>query len=201
MLKEENFNKTDDTESARVEYAAAQEAYLHYDNFVWQVGAVLIAGVFVYWGFLLATPPQLLVTLFGHILVTALMSVWLLYAAHNRQIYLFKLHRIHELEKRLGMLQHRRFKDWGPTEPRVYRIDKPGGHCLDKLVYVIVSLGGPLQACLSTNASEWSCVHFLLLGIILLLVAGVILRVRCLDCKTRALIEALDRSAAQSNRA
>lgn len=40
-------------ENARTEYTVANNAYLHYDNFAWQVGAILIAGSFAYWGFLL----------------------------------------------------------------------------------------------------------------------------------------------------
>jgi len=31
-------------ENARVEYAAANDTYMHYDNFSWQVGSVLLAG-------------------------------------------------------------------------------------------------------------------------------------------------------------
>lgn len=128
-------------ENARIEYSAAQDAYLHYDNFAWQVGGVLIAGAFVYWGFIISTPPGLLPVLIGNLLVCLLMSIWLFYAEHNRQIYLYKLHRIHELEFELGMYQHRRFKEW-PNEKKLYILDGPAGHCLNYGIYGLVSLGG-----------------------------------------------------------
>jgi len=35
------------------EYQATQESYLHHDALPWQIGGLLIAGVFVFWGFLL----------------------------------------------------------------------------------------------------------------------------------------------------
>ena len=91
------------------EYNPTQEAYLHYDSFTWQVGAVLIAGVFVFWGFALTCQASLAQMLFANLAICSLMSCWLLYAAHNRQIYLYKLHRIWELEDVLKMEQYRRF--------------------------------------------------------------------------------------------
>jgi hypothetical protein len=39
-------------ESLHVEYIATNDAYMHYDNYAWHVGAILIAGAFVFWGFL-----------------------------------------------------------------------------------------------------------------------------------------------------
>jgi hypothetical protein len=44
------------------EYSTTHDAYLHYDTFSWQVGAVLVAAVFVFLGFLLqpdVTDPRL----------------------------------------------------------------------------------------------------------------------------------------------
>lgn len=41
------------SEQSRIaEYQAAQGCYIHYDSFTWQVGAVLIAGTFVFGDFL-----------------------------------------------------------------------------------------------------------------------------------------------------
>ena len=95
------------------EYAAAHDAYLHYDNFSWQVGAVIVVGVFVFWGLLIDKQPDAGVLLVANLLISLFMSIWLLYTEHNRQFYLFKIHRLHELEQKLGMSQHRRFKHWG----------------------------------------------------------------------------------------
>ena len=139
-------------ESLRTEYAATNDAYMHYDNFAWQVGAVLIAGAFVFWGFLVgqdkASPALLTVS---SILVTVMMSIWLLYSDHNRQIYLCKIHRLHEIETMLGMEQHRR---WGGSDP-MYRTYGLNGHRLDALVYILVSLGSPLIGVFKVGLYPW----------------------------------------------
>lgn len=85
------------------EYAATQASYPHYDSFRWQAGSLLIAGVFVFWGLLISTSPPATPKIVGlaGILVSFLMTIWVLFAHHYRQIYLCKLHRIHELEKDL----------------------------------------------------------------------------------------------------
>lgn len=150
-------NANEVLENARVEYAATNDAYMHYDNFSWQVGSVLLVGVFAYWGFIVSAgdlPARNL--LLGNLLVCLLMSVWLLYAAHNRQIYLFKLHRIRELETLMGMLQHRRFVKYNGRKA-VYSISGPHGHFLDVAVYLIVSSGGVLPEFSKTHRAAWNC--------------------------------------------
>lgn len=133
--------KTPSEPSLLAEYAATNDAYMHYDNFSWQVGAVLIAGVFVFWGFLVEgdiTPKLLVVSATS---VSLLMSTWLLYCDHNRQIYLCKLHRMYEIETLLGMEQHSRwiinFKDGKP----IYRVFGINGHKLNELIFLTTSLG------------------------------------------------------------
>lgn len=116
------------------EYQAAQATYLHYDAFRWQAGSFLIAGVFIFWGLLVqrSTDPDVVAS--GSVLVTGLMSIWLLFAHHYRQIYLAKLNRIHEIETELGMEQHRRFVAQDGLGSR-YRTYGPSGHHLDIGVY------------------------------------------------------------------
>jgi hypothetical protein len=143
------------TEQSRLaEYQAAQECYLHYDNFPWQVGALLMAGVFVFWGLLIDRAPQPQILGVASLLVSLLMSVWVLYACHNRQIYLCKLDRIRELEQLLEMEQHRRFK---PEESakRKYRTFGPKGHHLDVVIYLFASMGGPILGCVQKGPSLW----------------------------------------------
>jgi hypothetical protein len=82
---------------------------MHYDSYSWQVGAVLIAGAFIFWGFLLNKNVGYFLLFISSLLITLLMSAWIFYTSHNRQIYLSKLHRIHEIEKMLGLKQHLRF--------------------------------------------------------------------------------------------
>jgi hypothetical protein len=71
-------------ESLLAEYAAANDAYMHYDNFSWQVGAVLIAGAFVFWGFLIDRNVEPVPFVVGSVLVAILMSLWMMYSSHNR---------------------------------------------------------------------------------------------------------------------
>lgn len=152
-----------DLENARTEYEVANNAYYHYDNFTWQVGAVLIAGAFVYWGFIfqangsyesmsqsnasiesLSQANALYDSLsIGNFLITVIMSIWILYSAHNRQIYLYKLKRIHELEVILNMEQNLRFLD---GHPKGYPRDSLKGHNLNLWLYVVVCLGSLLIA-------------------------------------------------------
>jgi hypothetical protein len=93
---------------AAAKYAATQDAYLQYDSFRWQSGGLLI-GAFVFLGFLTSpniTPRSLFV---GSLVVTVVVSIWMLYAQHYRQLYLFKIDRLLDLELEMGAEQHRRF--------------------------------------------------------------------------------------------
>ena len=191
MSSEPPESQSDALENARVEYSATHDAYMHYDNFSWQVGSVLLAGVFVYWGFIVSSSPHLLALLIGNLLVCLLMSVWLLYAAHNRQIYLFKLHRIYELEDLLGMQQHRRFTDRLGV-PRIYRLDRPTGHILDEAIYVIVSLGGLLPRLCQEKLDDWSFKHGLLFVVTVVVVISTIRRVHVVDARAKSLVTQLE---------
>jgi hypothetical protein len=124
------------------EYQAAQECYIHYDNYRWQAGRVLIAGVLISFGLLLGSQNSIspAVIFWLDILVTVVMSIWILFAHRCRQFYLFKLHRIYELEKDLHMEQHRRFVKGLTT--KYYNRLGPKGHRLDLAIYIVTSLGG-----------------------------------------------------------
>ena len=140
------------------EYAATQAAYLHYDAFRWQAGSFLIAGVFIFWGLLLQQRTPGDVAGVAALLVTALMSTGVLFAHHYRQIYLCKLHRMHELEADLGMRQHLRFKN------RDYDAVGPRGHSLDLAVYLLTIAGTPALG-IAKNQFEWWYVPPMLLGL------------------------------------
>jgi len=135
-------------ENARVEYCATQDAFFHLNNLSWKVGSILIAGVVVFWGLLLDMSADFLVIACANLFVCVLMSIWLFYAGHNRQIYLYKLHRVRQLEKILGMWQHRRFTGYAESDI-VYPVPKPSGHWLYYCLYLLVSIGGPILLLLS----------------------------------------------------
>jgi hypothetical protein len=154
-----NPSLQDPSDDIRIaEYAATQLAYLHYDAFRWQAGSFLIAGVFIFWGLLLQQTTPGDVAGVAALLVTALMSTWLLFAHHYRQIYLCKLHRLHELERDLGMKQHLRFKS------REYDAVGPRGHTLDLAVYLITIAGTPALG-IAKNHFEWWYIPPMVLGL------------------------------------
>lgn len=142
-------------ESRIAEYQATQACFVHFDSFAWQVGAILIAGTFVFWG-IIASGGDLEPKVLGIacLLISWFMSIWFLYNAHNREIYLRKLERIRELERNLMMQQHRRFKPDKDIKV-VYQDRGPGGHDLDYFIYSLTSLGGPLIGYAKIGASGW----------------------------------------------
>lgn len=128
-------------DASLAEYEMTNASYLHYDSFRWSAGSFLIAGVFLFWGSLLSGgSPNLFAP--ATVLVTCVMTGWIYYAHHYRQLYLCKLDRLQELEEQLGMASHLRFVD-ASGDP-TYRSFGPRGHTIDLAVYVSVSLGGPL---------------------------------------------------------
>lgn len=134
------MNTAPDKEVLLVEYAAANSAYMHYDNFSWQVGAILIAGVFVSWGFIVGESLPVKALILISTGTTLLMSLWLLYCNHNRQIYLCKLHRIHQIEELLGMEQHIGWVSRNGAKPK-YRSFGVPGHILNERIFLLASLG------------------------------------------------------------
>lgn len=137
------------------EYSATHDAYLHYDTFSWQVGAVLVAAVFVFLGFLLQPDVKdTLLFVAGSTIVAFLMSAWILYAGHNRQIYLQKLDRIHQLEAYLGFQQHLRWIR-SESESGPCRYFGPSGHSLNVFVYAVSCVSAPLIGWVKLGFSPW----------------------------------------------
>ena len=114
------------TEYVVAEYEAAHSAYLQYDGFRWQAGSLLIAGAFVFLGLLPTSADQSREASIGSLILTGVMSIWILYAEHYRQLYLFKLDRILELEKVIGAVQHARFNAHMATQKAYPRLGPRG---------------------------------------------------------------------------
>ncbi len=150
------------------EYSATNDAYMHYDNFSWQVGSILIAGVFVFWGFLSNSAVDKNLIIGSSILVSILMSAWLLYTAHNRQIYLCKLHRLYEIEEILGLKQHLRWKKGKSDGEPYYRTFGFSGHALNGIIYTITSLGAPFLAYIQDKKSYALLIPILIVTVVLL---------------------------------
>jgi hypothetical protein len=139
------------------EYAAAQDDYMHNDSFPWQVGSVLIAGAFVFWGLILDRHLSPVTLGVSALLVTLLMSIWLLFSNHYRQAFLCKIHRLHEIEQLLGMQSHSR---WRPvtsnsTQSGYYRTYGPSGHFLNASIYFLTSTGTSIIGLLMIGWNWW----------------------------------------------
>jgi hypothetical protein len=163
-------------EYVAAEYAATQSAYLQYDSFRWQSGGLLIAGSFVFLGFLTSKDITSTSLFVGSLVVTVVMSIWMLYAQHYRQLYLYKIDRLLELEHEMGAEQHRRF-NVGQGAAKEYPRIGVRGHYLDGCVYAFISFGGPL---LAIFGGKWS----LLLILPIILVPLVLITVRRQDRQT-----------------
>src|SRR4051812_16668301 len=107
---------------------------------------MLIAGVFLFWGVVFTNDSTEELFAPASVVVTLVMTVWLLYANHYRQLYLFKLDRIHEIEMVLGMEANRRFVETHPDARPRYRASGTKGHDLDAILFVLVSVSGPFFA-------------------------------------------------------
>jgi hypothetical protein len=159
-------------EDRRAEYAAAHDALLHFTAFRWQGGSFLSTGVFVFWGLLIQQKLPASAIGVSTLLVSALMSVWILFAHQARQIYLAKLHRIHELERAMNMRQNVRFgfvsSGLDPAMP--YRTFGLRGYELDLAVYVVTSLGGPILGLARSGISAWLILPVPLVVVVLIYV-------------------------------
>lgn len=182
-----------DREILLAEYSSCQDTYLHYDAFRWQSGSFLVAGVFVFWGLLVQQPLEPAVVAAGSMLAALLMSAWALFAHHYRQIYLSKLHRINEIEKLLGLEQHRRFDR---SRPGHYVLFGPRGHVLDIFVYVVVALGG---GGLGAIRNGFSYLHLLPVPLVLAVVAYVVVNERKVVSHLRVMPATLDAEHARND--
>jgi hypothetical protein len=149
------------TEFIVAEYETTQAAYLHYDAFRWQAGSLLIAGAFVFLGFLASGSASILVYAAASVVAAGNMTVWVLYSHHYRQLYLLKIDRLLELESVMGAEQHRRF-NWSETEGKRYRSFGPAGHDLDQAVYLLTALAAPALAVAKDRASWWLVIPVLI---------------------------------------
>lgn len=152
-----------------VEYETAYAGVLHYDSFRWSAGSMLIAGVFLFWGVVFTNESTEELFPPASIVVALIMTVWILYASHYRQLYLLKLHRIQEIEATLGLEANRRFKSNNGKKPE-YRSIGIRGHDLDVILYVLVATSGSFLAISRQGTRLWQLIP----GIIAAIATGVV---------------------------
>lgn len=147
-------------DSLRAEYELAHAGVLHYDSFRWSAGSMLIAGVFLFWGVVFTNDSSENLFAPASVVVALIMTIWLLYANHYRQLYLFKLHRIQEVEALLGVWANRRFVE-GP----IYRPVGIRGHNLDVALYILVSCSGAVFGFIRQGIQIWQALPFLVMAV------------------------------------
>ena len=162
-------NKKVDQERLLAEYQAAVDGFHHFDSFRWQSGALLIASSLVLWGLVLKDDVCSQTVGITGIFVTALLSIWILFAHHYRQLYMSKSFRIHQIESSLGMLLNRNLGFLGRGNI-VIAIYGPRGHNLDLFVYVIVSIFGSIWSCINSGFSVWIVTPLPIIAVTLFLV-------------------------------
>ncbi len=132
-----------DNQILLAEYENAHTTFQHYDSFRWQSGAILIAAAVVLWGLLFSrsTAPSVLEVSIAGVFVSSILSCWLLYAFHYRQLYMAKMYRIHQIERLLGMKLNSQLGFLGHPKSDI-RFYGPKGHIIDIAVFVLTSLFG-----------------------------------------------------------
>jgi hypothetical protein len=121
----------------------------------------------VFLGLLAASNPTPPMWTFASTVTTLLLSTWILFSAHHRHLYMFKIDRLLELEDLLGAEQHRRFNAFTGVA-KIYPRIGPRGHQLDLAVFVLLSFTGPGLAVVSRG------VHVGLLLPVLIVVAVIV---------------------------
>jgi hypothetical protein len=131
-------------DSLLAEYKSAHDSFHNFDAFRWRSGSMVIGVSVVLWGFFFSgqTPPVNEKVAVVSVFTSILLSCWLFYANHYRQLYMIKLYRIHQIEHEMGMTLNARlgFRGLPNTGFKVYGLK---GHYVDMVVYVLVSLFGP----------------------------------------------------------
>lgn len=97
------------------------------------------------------------------------MSLWILYTHHYRQTYLCKLHRMHEIERTLGMKLHTRWMEIVPGEDETYyHTFGLSGHRMNLLIYCCTSFGGTLAGFFIMGPSTWLLAPVPVVGLVLI---------------------------------
>jgi len=142
------------------EYNAIERMHAHYDVLNMSMTAIITAGVFTIWSIVVqsAFQPHAPINnpLFVNsvsvlaLLLFAVLSVWIRYVTVHRCIVIRKLSRSHEIEKQLQMRQNLIFR----YDPERFRAPitsdkarrRPGGHTLELLLYLALSIFGVIIA-------------------------------------------------------
>lgn len=113
---------------------------------------MLIASATVLWGLLFSAdkPPSGAQVAWASVLISGLLSAWLLYANHYRQLYMSKLYRMHVIEGELKMSLNNPLGFPGLSK-RTREIYGPKGHHIDMSVCVLITAFGPIYRFLESG--------------------------------------------------
>jgi len=152
-----------DKQTLLAEYQAAIAGFHHYDTFRWDAGSLLVAGSLVLLGLLFSYKEINVLTLsVSSIFITLLLSAWLFFANHYRQLYMAKVLRMHEIEADLGMSLNRNLGIFGKnTKLNIYG---PKGHDIDTFIYITMSAFGPFLIGITYGFNNnWILVSFIII--------------------------------------
>lgn len=126
------------------EHQTAQDFALQADSISWQIGSILIGGSLLFLSVLGEKNIKPYIFYGGILLVNLILMCWILFFQGQYQIKRFKLYRICEIERGLGLKQNyywdkgRSYKD---PHHGLYRTYGPSGVDLALFLYIIISFG------------------------------------------------------------
>jgi hypothetical protein len=121
----EGINEQPDKEVLLVEYQAAQASAQHNDNLVWTITGIIWGGMLVLFGFVLGnlhnSDLKIILTLLSILGISLTIAVWR-FAFQLNSVMKQKYERCKNIEKQLGMHQHRDLKYSLRTQRIIYGI-------------------------------------------------------------------------------
>lgn len=91
-------------ENLRLEYEKTQDMVVHFDTINWTIGSILIAGIFLMIG---TAGDKIQIYPFLALFSFIGLVVWRLYYHRHKGILKVKFDRLHYIEEKLGLEQHR----------------------------------------------------------------------------------------------
>ena len=149
-------------------YQAACQHYYTSTNYTWMVGGPLIAGIFVLWGLMFGDSSTgdekvQMIRWFFCVFISFISAIWVIFAYMQRMNVYKATKMLKRIEKSLELSNQFSFYSNLKSEEAKkddYKIGLPlllSGKYLEMLLFVILSLGGPIGYCFIYG---WNSCHF-----------------------------------------
>jgi hypothetical protein len=116
------------------EYVLTQQMAIHYDQMNWQIGSILIAGIFISIGII---GNKIDAYLWLGIISFVILYAWNRFYFRHKAIQNKKFERLHEIESELGFCQHLKIKE-GDQQGSLKGIH--GGDITNYITYIFPAL-------------------------------------------------------------